>query len=401
MPLKVVVQDFLDFLRGAFMFHFLLILSLAIPAVAGATERLDGAILKVGARHPVKTLADASKVAVNGTTIDVDAGDYVKDVAVWTQNDLRFRAVGGRVRVIASGAQVEGKGTWVLRGGAVSIQGFDFIGARVPDRNGAGIRLEKGSLTVTDCTFMDNENGILTANNPEIVLEIAESEFGHNGAGDGQSHNLYVGSIKQLIVTGSYFHHAKVGHLLKSRAAENHIRYSRLVDGESGNASYELEFPAGGVAYVVGNVIEQAPGTGNPHLIAFGAEGYKWPKNELYLVNNTLIDRRPSEGVFLRVKSGAQVVGINNLLLGKGKLEAAGPGDFRNNFNVAASDFVMGTPEPYRLKSGSRLAGKMIDAGTVNGFNLSPGFEFVHPRGIKPVSSNSGQPGAIQTLGGR
>jgi hypothetical protein len=189
--------------------------------------------------------------------------------------------------------------------------------------------------------------------------------------------------------------------LLKSRAAENHIRYNRLVDGEGGDASYELEFPAGGVAYVVGNVIEQAPGTGNPHLIAFGAEGYKWPKNELFLVNNTLIDRRPREGVFLRVKSGAQVVGINNLLLGKGKLEAAGPGDFRNNFSVDASDFVMVPPEAYRLRAGSRLAGKMVDPGTVNGFHLSPGFEFASPRGIKPVSSNSRQPGAIQTLGGR
>jgi hypothetical protein len=384
------------------MFHFLLIFSLTISGVAGATERLDGAILKVGVHQPVKTLAEASKVAVNGMTIEVDAGDYLKDVAVWTQSDLKFRAVGGRVRLIASGAHVEGKGVWVLRGGAVSVEGFDFIGARVPDRNGAGIRLEKGSLTVTDCSFMDNENGILTANNPEIVLEITHSEFGHNGAGDGQSHNLYVGSIKQLIVTGSHFHHAKVGHLLKSRAAENHIRHNRLVDGEGGNASYELEFPAGGIAYVVGNVIEQAPGTGNPHLIAFGAEGYKWPKNELYLVNNTLVDRRASEGVFLRVTPGAEViVGVNNLLLGRGKLDSAGPGDYWSNFNVDSSDFAMAAPEPYRLRSGSRLVGKMTDPGAVNGFNLSPGFEFASPRGINPVSSNSRQPGAIQTLGGR
>ncbi len=389
------------------MSKFLFLASLAACAMAPlswtaalATET-SGAVLKVGARHPVKTLGEAAKLATSGTTIEVDAGDYVKDVAVWTQADLKFRAVGGRVRLIASGAQAEGKGIWVLRGGAVVVEGFDFIGARVPDRNGAGIRLEKGRLTIKDCTFTDNENGILTGNNPEITLEIDNSEFGHNGAGDGQSHNLYVGSIKSLSVSGSHFHHAKVGHLLKSRAAENHIRYNRLVDGEGGDASYELEFPAGGVAYVVGNVIEQAPGTGNPHLIAFGAEGYKWPRNELYLVNNTLIDRRPSEGVFLRVKPGAQIVGINNLLLGRGKLDSAGAGDFRNNFSVDASDFVMVPPEAYRLKAGSRLAGKMVDPGTANGFHLSPGFEFASPRGIKPFSSNSRQPGAIQTLGGR
>ena len=31
-----------------------------------------------------------------------------------------------------------------------------------------------------------------------------------------------LGNIKKLNVTGSYFHHAKVGHLLKTRAKENH-----------------------------------------------------------------------------------------------------------------------------------------------------------------------------------
>lgn len=82
-----------------------------------------------------------------------------------------------------------------------------------------------GHLVVRNSTFTNNENGILTGSDKESILEIENCEFGNNGFGDGRSHNLYVGAIKRLSVTGSYFHHARVGHLLKSRAAENHIFY--------------------------------------------------------------------------------------------------------------------------------------------------------------------------------
>ena len=54
------------------------------------------------------------------------------------------------------------------------------------------------------------------------------------------------GPFAVLKVTGSYFHHAKSGHLLKSRAAKNLIFYNRLTDEIGGTASYELEFPNGG-----------------------------------------------------------------------------------------------------------------------------------------------------------
>src|SRR5262249_53061281 len=159
----------------------------------------------------------------------------------------------------------------------------------VADHNGAGIRLESGKLTVRRCTFLNNEEGMLVSNQPDIVLEIEDSEFGRNGYGDGQSHNLYVGMISRLSVKGSYFHHAKIGHLLKSRARENLIFYNRLTDEPGGSASYELEFPNGGFAVVMGNLIEQGSETDNSTIVSFGAEGYKWPRNELYLVNNTIV----------------------------------------------------------------------------------------------------------------
>jgi len=356
-------------------------------------------VIQVGKSHTIKTLATAASTARNGDVFEVEAGDYPADVAVWTKDNITVRAVGGRVRLLASGVAAEGKGIWVVRGGRMTVQGFDFVGAQVPDRNGAGIRFEKGHLTVRDCRFLENQNGILTSSNAQAQLDIENSEFGYNGHGDGQSHNLYVGNIARLSVTGSYFHHAKVGHLLKSRAALNQIFYNRLTDEMGGSASYELEFPNGGVAYVVGNIIAQGSQTQNPYLIAYAVEGYKWPQNALYLVNNTLVDNRPNGGIFLRVQPGDVVVkAVNNVLVGKGTLDAAGPGEYVNNFTVDWDEFELAAREDYRLRPKSSLLGKAIDAGSANGQSLMPAQEYVHPRSTRPLQTPPRNPGALQSL---
>lgn len=349
-------------------------------------------VLQVGPTRKVASLAVASVVAKSGDTVEVDAGTYAADAAIWSQSNLTVRAVGGRVRLLALGAAAEGKGIWVVRGGAMAVQGFDFVGAKVADKNGAGIRFEKGQLSIKDCTFTDNENGILTSGDKDAELLIENSEFGNNGFGDGYSHNLYVGAIKKLTVTGSYFHHAKVGHLLKSRAAENHIFYNRLTDEVGGRASYELEFPNGGLAYVVGNHIQQGSQTENPTLISFGAEGYKWPRNELYLVANVLADDLPKGGKWLAVKpvdaskpAAVVVKAMNNLLVGMGSLDAGVAStqsivDIRNNLNVDWDMFVQASHQDYRLKNPARPLLKPVPPGTVNGVDLTPKRQYVHPR---------------------
>jgi len=352
---------------------------------------LAAQVIQVGPQRQVATLAVAAAVAKSGDTIEVDAGTYPADVAIWTQDRLSIKAVGGRVRLLALGAAAEDKAIWVVRGGDISAQGFDFTGAKVANKNGAGIRFEKGQLTLLDCSFTHNENGILTASDPQAELHIENSEFGNNGFGDGYSHNLYVGAIRKLTVTGSYFHHAKVGHLLKSRAAENHIFYNRLTDETGGRASYELEFPNGGLAYVVGNTIQQGPQTENPSMVSFGAEGYKWPQNGLYLVGNTLADDLPSGGKWLTVKpvgKGAKdavpatvtVKAVNNLLVGEGSLDTAVPGDLRNNLNVDWDVFVQASRQDYRLRNPAKPPLKPVDPGTANGVTLRPQREYVHPR---------------------
>lgn len=370
--------------------------AVTIIAVSPVDAAEGGRRIEVGAQRAVKTLSEASLLAKDGDTVEVDAGDYLRDVAVWTQNDLTLRVRNGRARLIAQGSSAESKGIWVIRGGKIAVEGFDFIGATVPDHNGAGIRFEKGHLKIENCRFLENENGILTGGNSESTLEIHSSEFGNNGFGDGQSHNLYVGAIGMLKVTGSYSHQAKAGHLLKSRAARNLIFYNRLTDETGGTASYELELPNGGLAYVMGNVIQQSSTTDNSTVISFGAEGYRSQANRLYLVNNTLVDMRPQGGQFLRVKTGAEVFAINNLLVGKGRLDAGGAGEYRNNFNVDLDEFVLAVRESFHLKPGSKLIGKAVMVDAVDGIALTPTAEYQHPRTVRVLKGGALSPGAMQ-----
>lgn len=373
-------------------FLYGLILYMAHPV--GAND--SGKIIEVGAQRKVKTLSEASLLAKDGDVIEVDAGSYFGDVAVWTQNNLTLRARNGRARLIAQGQSAESKGIWVVRGGKFNIDGFDFVGAAVSDNNGAGIRFEKGNLSINNCRFLENENGILTGGDTNSTLEISNSEFGNNGFGDGKSHNLYVGAIRTLKVSGSYFHHGKSGHLLKSRAANNLIFYNRLTDESGGTASYELEFPNGGSAFVVGNVIQQSSTTDNPIVVSFGAEGYTVAHNRLYLINNTLVDLRPQGGKFLRIKSGADVIAVNNLLVGSDRLESAGAGDYRNNFNVDLDEFVLAVREDFHLKAGSKLIGRAVVMNSVDGVTLRPTAEYQHPRSLRVITDGLLSPGAMQ-----
>ncbi len=374
----------------AFLAGALLLAVCATPGIA--------ATLRVGPLEAIRTLQEAAWRARDGDTVEVVDGEYRGDVAVWTQKRITIRGVGGRPRLLAMGVSAEDKGIFVVRGEQVHIENIEFSGARVRHRNGAGIRLESGTLVVADCRFIDNENGILTASDERIALTVLRSEFGHNGAGDGQSHNLYAGAIGLLEVRGSYFHHARVGHLLKSRARESRIYYNRLTDEMGGRASYELEFPSGGRAIVVGNLIQQASSSENPTIVSMGAEGLRWPVNRLFLAHNTLVNDR-SQGVrALDLRNGATGVLINNLLLGAGMNLEAGEALRRGNETGTSTDIILQRGEDdYRPRHDSRLPGLVSAAGRIDDVDLTPEEEYVHPLQTQRIAPDLWSPGAYQT----
>lgn len=306
--------------------------ALGLPSLCRAQ---DGAsTLRVGAGQRFARIADALAEARDGDTVAIAAGDHRGDVAVLLHRRLRIvgmaSADGRPPRLIADGRHAEGKAIWVLRNGDFQIENLHFEGARVPDRNGAGIRFERGRLRLRGCSFRDNQNGVLTGNDGDAELDIADCEFADAPPQVGSlPHLLYVGRIKRLTLRHSRFANGFEGHLVKSRARQSLIEHNELDDGPKGRSSYVLDLPNGGDARVAHNRLGQGLRTQNPVMLAYGAEGAAgstWPESRLLLEHNVFINRLGDRGVPVRVwqdrlPAGTVVTSRGNQWRGGGRIE--------------------------------------------------------------------------------
>jgi hypothetical protein len=359
---------------------------LLTAAPATATSYDDGAprrapkVWRVGPGQELATPSAAAAVARDGDTVLIAAGTYAGDVATWTQDDLTLRGVGGRAHLRADGRDAQGKAIWVIAGDRTRVDRIELSGATVADRNGAGIRQEGTDLTVTRSWFHDNENGILTGADPDSDIVVRRSRFFRNGFGDGYSHNLYVGAVRSLTVTGSWLGDADTGHELKSRAARNTIVANRISDGDA-TASYSIDLPDGGLSLIAGNVVVQGPRSENSTLVSYGAEGLTHPSRTLWVVNNTFVNRRTS-GTFVAVADGTRARLVNNLLVGPGDL-TSGPARTRANRRVGTTGFVDAAAEDFRLTPSSPA----VDRGVTVPRRWRPRWEYAAPAGLvrRPV----------------
>ena len=275
-------------------------------------------------------------------------------------NHLTIRGVGnGRAKLPAHGRDAGGKGIWVVTGSDLTVENIEFSGARVRDRNGAGIRPEGKNLTVRNCRFYDCENGILGGNG-EMLFE--GCEFEHCGpVANPATHSLYIGErCTKLVFRYNYSTDVIEGHLLKSRAKESWLLYNRITD-ENGTGSAVADFPNGGVVVVIGNVMHKGARGNNSRVIAYGMEGIKHERNALCVVNNTMVyEHRHTNAFFVRVeKSPEGLVPVirNNLCIGKvpltnwPKVDAAG-----NLLLKTVAEARLGKPGEVRLPPHGRLA---------------------------------------------
>jgi hypothetical protein len=260
------------------------------PMRLNGARRMVGsamAVLSVGPGQQYSTITVAVAAAQNGDTIQVQAGAYPNQY-VSIRKNITLQGVGGRVEIVSTGLIPNGRAIFITNGD-ITIENFSFSGAQVAHRNGAGIKEESGNLILNNCGFFNNEMGVLTGNTGRGSITINNSEFAHNGYGDGQSHNLYVGKITTLTITNSYFHDAKVGHEIKSRALNTIITNSRIYD-LNGTASYSIDLPNGGDAVIQNNIIEQGPFSENPIIITIGEEGNTNPGKSLFVSGNTILN---------------------------------------------------------------------------------------------------------------
>ena len=302
---------------------------------------------------------------------------------------------GGRARLYADGKHAQGKGTWVIavpNSATTTIINVEFHDAKVPDQNGAGIRHEGGNLVLRNSGFYDNENGILGGGGP-VTVTVDRSEFARNGYGDGYTHNLYLGNIDKLQVVASYFHEAKIGHNLKSRAKENFIENSYFMDGPTGTSSYLLDFPDGGIVFMRGNLLHKGPRADNTTVVSYGAERNTWSSNTVTLIHNTIVTTM-GRGTFVSFAGYTQQAALtanifagnaaltsgigaallmqqNNLVTGDGNVPGAAAGQFwpmaaiQPQLALTATpdpQYASDSPQPFRLRPLDPAARRIIGA---------------------------------------
>jgi hypothetical protein len=318
-----------------------------------------GNILTVGPGKQYTTVAAAIAASNDGDTIQVQAGTYVNDFAA-VNTDITLEGVGGMVNMVCTVQIPNGKAIFVTNGD-ITINNFSFSGAQVADANGAGIRYETGNLGLNNDGFFNNENGLLGAVDTLGSITINNSEFANNGAGDGFTHNLYVGKVDTLTIDNSYFHDANVGHEIKSRALNTTIRNSRIYDGPAGTASYSIDLPNGGNAVIQNNVIEQGPLSENSIIITIGEEGGVYASTSLTVSGNTILnDLSSSSSLAVKNTTTATAQITSNQFFGLTSGQVAfGPNAQSNNLFLA-SELTLDTTHPWSPEIACLLRGTLI-----------------------------------------
>lgn len=265
-----------------------------LASAAAAQERQPFRVEESGRAY--WRLDDAVKSIGNGDgTIMIKSGTY-GDCAVQNGGNIVFRAeVAGQA--IFDGGTCDGKAALVLHGLSARVEGLVFQNMRVNDRNGAGIRLESGDLTVTNSMFRNSEQGILTANDASGQISIDRSTFSGLGGcpGGSCSHSIYIGDYGKLTVTRSRFERGTGGHYVKSRAAEAEISNNSFDDSNGRETNYMIDLSAGAVGSITGNVFVQGRSKENHSaFIAVAAESRDNPTAGLSISGN---DARMAPGV--------------------------------------------------------------------------------------------------------
>ena len=230
------------------------------------------------------SLADAVAAAQPSDTVLLSKGVY-EEAALVTVSGLTIK---GEPGAHLKGRAVEGKAALVIRADDVVIEGIECSETRVPDKNGACVRIEGRNLTLRNVYFHDNEEGVLGGVGGTVLVE--DSVFERNGARRGYSHGLYIANTVEEFI----FRRSKVlstkdeGQGVKSRAQKTVIEDS-VIAGLESRDSRAIDIPNGGDITIRGNVLQKGPNSSNSQMIGLGLEGNLHPNSRAMVENNLII----------------------------------------------------------------------------------------------------------------
>lgn len=188
---------------------------------------------------------------------------------------------------------------------SLRVENIRFEGARAPDLNGAGIRHDGLNLTVVNCVFENNEDGILATGQASGVITISGSVFVNNGYGDGYSHAIYAADGHTLDISASRFTGTRIGHHVKSLAAVTRVVNSSFDDAD-GKTSYSIDASRGGHVRIEGNSFVQAADGDNSTLINY--DQTRGGNADALIISGNRIVNRNRNGRLLRNETGVTPV---------------------------------------------------------------------------------------------
>ena len=258
-----------------------------LPALCAAIPA-GARTLEVGPGKPLKQPSEAAAAATAGDRIVIAPGEYF-DCAVWRADRLVIEGTGRPEDTVITDKTCNGKGLFLTQGRDITVRNLTLTRARVPDGNGAGLRMEADNLTVEHVRFVNNQNGILSNSDVKGTLAVRDSEFLRNGAcNPGCAHGIYTGPLDLLHVERSKFFETRQAHHIKSRARRTEVIDSDLQDGPNGTSSYQIEAPNGGSVVVRGCTLQKGPNSENhTGAIVIGMEGVTQPTREITVANNS------------------------------------------------------------------------------------------------------------------
>jgi hypothetical protein len=156
----------------------------------------------------------------------------------------------------------------------------------------------------------------------------------------------------------------------------------------SGTASREIDLPNGGVAIIIGNLIQQGKNTENPEMLGYGREGLSNnPPHQLYVINNTFVNQRGSNGLFVGFPATTELLKLyNNIFAGfPYTIISNNPVSLDSLANIITTNpqnvgFENLSVYDYNLKSTSVAINKGRDPGYVGTFSLKPDKHYLHPK---------------------
>ena len=256
-----------------------------LPPVAGPGYVMNGLTKFSTFSAAAAALKAGDTLLIYGQILDDSAVVNVDCTIQGATTDAGFKWTGAN-----PAGMIWGQGFIVMNTAHLTVKGLEFQGMSSTDGNACAIRGSalSSSLTVDSCNIHDGQEGMLISAAPACVTTITNSKFAKLGAGDGQTHGIYITGAS-LSVSDCTFKEANGGSLIKTRTAKTLIQRCFVTDLD-GTKAYCIDCCNGGDVTINNCVIEQGPTADNHSLFTYASEGIIWPTNKYHFFKNICVD---------------------------------------------------------------------------------------------------------------